>query len=236
MDHVNGQIQKWKDSFSHPCLCESLFSHCVEDKVVKYWWWSESLTVIQLFDSKNRVMGLIQSKGFILWRTGIWLGHHLWQSEQQLIKLTTSSSKYSPAVVVSPQSSNSRIIHSIIISIINTVVTCCSNLRCCVLTGMSTAPEVVVATHCGLRVFGLSLITNKVKRQLTHWSICWLVEPVCWIEELRPIIKLQDTKWLINWSIHLVYWTCRGQLINDTSTRCLIDWFTDWLIISCMTE
>ncbi|XP_061543746.1 purine nucleoside phosphorylase 4a isoform X2 [Phycodurus eques] len=28
--------------------------------------------------------------------------------------------------------------------------------------GMSTAPEVVIATHCGLRVFGLSLITNKV--------------------------------------------------------------------------
>uniref|UniRef100_A0A3B3YQN8 Purine nucleoside phosphorylase n=1 Tax=Poecilia mexicana TaxID=48701 RepID=A0A3B3YQN8_9TELE len=31
--------------------------------------------------------------------------------------------------------------------------------------GMSTAPEVVVATHCGLRVFGLSLITNKVRQQ-----------------------------------------------------------------------
>ena len=30
------------------------------------------------------------------------------------------------------------------------------------LIGMSTAPEVVVATHCGMRVFGLSLITNKV--------------------------------------------------------------------------
>uniref|UniRef100_A0A3B4X1D2 purine-nucleoside phosphorylase n=1 Tax=Seriola lalandi dorsalis TaxID=1841481 RepID=A0A3B4X1D2_SERLL len=33
--------------------------------------------------------------------------------------------------------------------------------------GMSTAPEVVVATHCGLRVFGLSLITNKVN---THYE------------------------------------------------------------------
>lgn len=29
-------------------------------------------------------------------------------------------------------------------------------------TGMSTVPEVVIARHCGVRVFGLSLITNKV--------------------------------------------------------------------------
>ncbi|KAG5836340.1 hypothetical protein ANANG_G00253530 [Anguilla anguilla] len=28
--------------------------------------------------------------------------------------------------------------------------------------GMSTAPEVLVASHCGMKVFGLSLITNKV--------------------------------------------------------------------------
>nr|XP_060627836.1 purine nucleoside phosphorylase-like [Anolis sagrei ordinatus] len=43
--------------------------------------------------------------------------------------------------------------------------------------GMSTAAEVVVARHCGLRVFGLSLITNKVvkdynaKANVDHHSV-----------------------------------------------------------------
>lgn len=41
------------------------------------------------------------------------------------------------------------------------------------LTGMSTAPEVVVAAHCGLRVFGLSLITNKVK---THCDVLQFIK------------------------------------------------------------
>ena len=30
------------------------------------------------------------------------------------------------------------------------------------LSGMSTCPEVVVARHCGLKVLGLSLITNEI--------------------------------------------------------------------------
>ena len=30
------------------------------------------------------------------------------------------------------------------------------------LTGMSTCPEVIVARHCGIRVFAFSLITNEI--------------------------------------------------------------------------
>ncbi|KAK1901412.1 Purine nucleoside phosphorylase [Dissostichus eleginoides] len=36
--------------------------------------------------------------------------------------------------------------------------------------GMSTAPEVVMAIHCGLKVFGLSLITNKVKHSINTYE------------------------------------------------------------------
>lgn len=48
---------------------------------------------------------------------------------------------------------------------------------CFALLGMSTVPEVVVARHCGLRVLGLSLITNQVvfdyssKEQANHEEV-----------------------------------------------------------------
>lgn len=37
----------------------------------------------------------------------------------------------------------------------------CSNILSLPLSGMSTAHEVIAARHCGMRVFALSLITNK---------------------------------------------------------------------------
>lgn len=54
------------------------------------------------------------------------------------------------------------------------------NFRFPVFAGMSTAPEVVVATHCGLRVFGLSLITNKVS----------------WLSSCLPLYILESPLWL----------------------------------------
>ncbi|KAF7699103.1 purine nucleoside phosphorylase 6 [Silurus meridionalis] len=62
--------------------------------------------------------------------------------------------------------------------------------------GMSTVPEVLVARHCGLRVFGLSLITNKVVSNYSSEE-CTNHEEV--LETTR--IRTQDVQRLVS---HLV--------------------------------
>lgn len=116
----------------------------------------DSLTVMQLFLCMRAADKVIRSRDQ-------WLLRCL--TLNQLISLFSAPPSRSNKCSCGVSTSTTAGLYNSSIS--STIVTSLIIFMCCVFTGMSTAPEVVMATHCGLRVFGLSLITNKVKAQFT---------------------------------------------------------------------
>ena len=117
----------------------------------------------------------------------------------------------------------------------NTNAAWITSLSCC-FTGMSSVPEVMVAKHCDMRVFGMSLVTNScvmnydTKEEANHAEVLQTGKDRAEDMQRFFVTFLQHLSggkwWYCWWSTHLL---CVGQLPQsiqccDGQYTLLISW------------